>query len=107
MAIDEGGPTKHFSDQVWRQLPELKVKKVKVQKVEKEVPLFDKYGVPSPDDRFESGNSHVSIALVTKKVKKYYRAVGRIMSQALIRGYLGQGRTVSWFGGAGGGCCRV
>ena len=41
MAIDEGGPTKHFSDQVWRQLPELKVKKVKVQKVEKEVPLFD------------------------------------------------------------------
>ena len=45
MAIDEGGPTKHFSDQVWRQLPELKVKKVKVQKVEKEVPLFDKYGV--------------------------------------------------------------
>ena len=37
MAIDEGGPTKHFSDQVWRQLPELKVKKVKVQKVEKEV----------------------------------------------------------------------
>jgi hypothetical protein len=34
MAIDEGGPTKHFFDQVWRQLPELKV-----QKVEKDTPL--------------------------------------------------------------------
>jgi len=96
-AIDEGGPTREFLSQCWKQMSGLRVRKLEKTKSglkEKSVKLFetqDNGVVPLTDDGLREklkntfqGDDYVAYL---KRAKAYYEAIGRILLHSLANNH--------------------
>ena len=93
LAVDEGGPTREFFTQIWKNMEFLKIKYKNKENQTKFFKLFETSEagpLPAKDELFEElGEKHSEEVrtFVEEKARKYYRALGRIMFRVIVSGH--------------------